>query len=249
MKKTSPRFPRCQEARLAGVALLVSALCGCATLEGRVHQPRAAEFVAVNHAGDRALPPGLRRVVLLPVAGGSIVTAESTAMLDPVAAAVLEEQNRFEVVPMTRDECSRHFHVEEVSSVSALPPNLMEVIRREYNADAVLLVDVTVYSAYQPLAIGLRAKLAMADDARLVWTFDNVFSSDNASVAASATKYLRSREQAGLPADISTMSLESPTRFATYAAAAMFATLPPVKGAEADPSGAPRAVRDAAMKR
>jgi hypothetical protein len=230
------------------LAALASAT-GCATLSAaKARHTRTPDYAPANHAGDKVLPQGIRRVVLLPVSGGSIASAECTAMLDLVAAAALQQQNRFEVVPMTREDCELHFHQGDVSSVSALPQNLMAVIRRDYNADAVMLVDVTVYSAYQPLALGLRAKLAMSDDAHLVWTFDNVFSADNASVAASATRYLQQREAAGLPPSLDQVTLESPTRFATYAAAAMFSTLPPVKAPE-KATGEAKAGRDEAMKR
>jgi hypothetical protein len=237
---------------LAGSALALAALAattGCSTLSAaKAHHTQAPEFVPANHVGDKVLPPGIRRVVLLPISGGSIATAESTAMLDLVAATALQEQNRFEVVPMTREDCALHFHQGDISSVSALPQNLMAVIRRDYNADAVMLVDVTVYNGYQPLAIGLRAKLATSDDAHLIWSFDNVFSADNASVAASATRYLQQREAAGLPADLAQVSLESPSRFATYAAAAMFSTLPPIKAPEKAP-GEGKPGREESMKR
>jgi hypothetical protein len=247
MKTPSPTFPFFRSLFHAAPAILALALStGCATLSAaKLHHAKASAYVPANHAGDRILPPGLNRVVLLPVSGGAIASAESTAMLDLVAATALQEQNRFEVVPMTREDCALHFHQGDISSVSALPANFMAVIRRDYNADAVILVDVTVYSGYQPLALGLRAKLAMTDDAHLVWTFDNVFSADNAAVAGSATRYLQQREEAGLPSELDQVTLESPTRFATYAAAAMFATLPPVKA----PEGDKKAGRDEAMKR
>jgi len=40
---------------------------------------------------------------------------------------------------------------------------------------AVLFVDLTVYRAYRPLALGLRGKLARLDEPRVIWTFDNVY--------------------------------------------------------------------------
>jgi hypothetical protein len=236
--------------RLAGFAFAVAAMSlstGCLSMLVRKdHKSNAVAYAPANHAGDKIMPPGLHRIVLLPIAGGSVASAESTSLIDPLVAAVLQQQNRFEVVQMTRDECRTHFHIDEVSSVSALPSNFLSVIRSEYNADAVMFVDVTVYSAYQPVAIGLRAKLAMIGDARLIWTFDNVFSSDDPAVAATAVRFLQGREQAGIPSgDLTPVMLESPTRFANYAAAAMFATLPPIKA----PESLPKAKREAAIKR
>ena len=52
---------------------------------------------------------------------------------------------------------------------------------------------------------------------------------DDPVVAASATRYLQGREPVILPAELSSVTLQSPERFATYALATMFATLPPLK--------------------
>jgi hypothetical protein len=252
MKNLTQRTHRSLPAQLRRIALAGLALAlasGCSSLSAvKGGSSKSASFVPVNHAGDKIMPAGIRRVVLLPFAGGSAASPESTALLDTMAVSVLQSQNRFEVVQMSRDECYDHFHVGSISSVSALPENLMVVIKRDYNADAVMFVDVTVYSPYGPLAVGLRAKLATVDDARLIWTFDNVFSTDNPNVKSTATRFLQSRELSGLPADLSPVSLESPTRFATYATDAMFSTLPPLVAPEG-PSKNSKEAREAAIKR
>jgi hypothetical protein len=229
-----------QKGRLAAVIALFAgaaaalALSGCSAVMGKsAHLTKPSPFVPANHIGETSLPQRLHRLVLMPVAGGSAATPESSAAMDPVVISCLQRQNRFEVIQLTRDECRAHFQVEELSSVMPLPSNFMEVLRRDYEADGVIFVDVTVYQAYQPLEIGLRAKLAMIDDSHLVWTFDNLFSTEDPSVAASATKYLQNREPVMLPSDLSPVVLESPSQFAGYVVSAMFATLPPVHGAAA----------------
>jgi hypothetical protein len=218
--------------RLALFAAFSLTLClfsGCAGLSNMGHvAEKPAQPVHLNHGGDAKLPSGLQRVILLPLAGGSVASPESVSALDPVLIAALQLQNRFEVVPLTREECRRYFQNDEISSVSAIPSNLMSVLKREYAADAVLFVDLTVYRAYHPLAIGLRAKLAMLDGAHLAWTFDTVFSADDPAVAENAIRFLKSRDPGGLPADLIAVDLESPLRFGTYASNAMFATLPPI---------------------
>lgn len=213
---------------LVAGAVLLMALSGCATLTGKIAAPKAKPFEPVNHFGEASLPTRLHRVVLMPVAGGSAASPESSASLDPVVISCLQHQNRFEVIQLTRLDCQAHFQCEELSSVMPLPSNFMEVLKRDYDADAVIFVDVTVYQPYQPIQIGLRAKLAMLDDSHLVWTFDNLYSTQDASVAGSATKYLESREPVMLPPDISSVVLESPSQFAGYVVSSMFATLPPV---------------------
>jgi hypothetical protein len=220
---------------LAGASLV---LAGCESVQAaRRDMAQFKPYVPQNHAGDAVLPAGLRRVVVLPVSAGEVANPESAAALDPVVIEALERQNRFEVVPISRGECRDHFHADSVSSVGALPANFLSVIRREYRADAVMFVDLTVYKAYQPLSIGLRAKLAMIDDARLVWTFDNVFAAENPVVARSAARFLQAGGENDLPSDLNSAVLESPGQFASYALSTMFSTLPPVTAAA--PKGAP----------
>lgn len=209
------------------VAALMAMFAGCATPAlndparvGPFHRP-------VNHIGEPSLG-GLRRVVLLPVYGGALAPQETVAAFDPVFAAALQRQNRFEIVMLAREDCLRKFRAPEFSSVAALPRDFLTTLKRDFAADAVLFVDLTAFRAYRPLALGLRAKLATLDGTRLVWTFDDVFSADNPAVANSARNHALTGDRGDVPADLSPAVLQSPTRFADYAATAMFATLPPV---------------------
>ncbi len=226
-------IPLFLSARWRGVArttTLAAALClvpGCMT--PAVNDPaRIGPFHApVNHAGEPSLG-GLRRVVLLPVCGGTLAPQETVTAFDPVFAAALQRQNRFEIVVLAREDCLRKFRVPEFSSAASLPRDFLATLKRDFSADAVLFVDITVFRAYRPLALGLRAKLATLDGTRLVWTFDDVFSADHPAVANSARRHSLTGDRGDVPADLSPAVLQSPARFADYAATAMFATLPPV---------------------
>ncbi len=216
---------------VALAALLSLALTGCISPPVHDSARRGPFFTPTNHAGDARLPADLRRVVLLPVAGGAAADAESAAALDPVFIAELQKQNRFEVVALTREDCLRRFRAEEFLSTAALPPDFLAMLKREHAADAVMFVDVTAYKAYRPLVLGVRAKLALLEpeaDVRLVWTFDNVFAAADPAVANSARHHFLDSDRGGIPADLTQGVLQSPSRFATYVAAATFATLPPV---------------------
>jgi hypothetical protein len=101
-------------------------------------------------------------------------------------------------------------------------------IRREFAADAVLWVDVTAYRSFRPLTLGVRAKLATVTETRLLWTFDTIFSANDPLVANSARHHFIDQTQSPVPADLTPAVLQSPSKFATYVAAATFATLPPV---------------------
>jgi len=202
------------------------ALAGCMQ-PGRQDPARVGPFfVPSNHVGEPSLA-GIRRVVVLPLWAGPETPTESVEQLDEVFLAALQHQNRFEVVSFTRAECRMRFHVEALLSTAALPHDLLATLRREFAADAVLFVDLTVFRAYKPMALGLRGKLAATQGSRLIWTFDNLFASDDPTVANSARHHFIDRDRS-VPADLTPAVLMSPSRFAEYAATAMFATLPPV---------------------
>jgi hypothetical protein len=61
-----------------------------------------------------------------------------------------------------------------------------------------------------------------------VWSFDTVFPADEPAVANAARRHFLTSDRGGMPVDTTAGALQSPTRFAGYAAATMFSTLPPV---------------------
>lgn len=184
-------------------------------------------FRPANFNGVARLPVTLRRVLLLPVAGGLIVPAETAAALEEVFSAELQKQLRFEVVRLSRTECQRLFGAADFVSVAALPHDFMATLRRAYDVDAVLFVDLTAYRGYRPLQLGVRAKLATVQETQLLWTFDEVFSADDPTVSSSVRHFYGGPSPAGLPLDAGQSALQSPGKFAAYVAAATFNTLPP----------------------
>lgn len=216
--------------RFRVVSLL--ALCALAFAPGCAHLDRIEigrsepVFTPANFAGESFLG-GIRRVVLLPLHSGTVAPVESAASFDPVLLTALQQQNRFEIVTLSREESLRRFHAEALSSSGALPHDLLAVLRREFAADAVMFVDLTVFRPYRPMELGFRAKLALIDGSKLLWTFDTVFSAADPAVANAARRHFASTPT-GVPADLTAAVLQSPSRFATYAAEVMFGTLPPV---------------------
>ena len=201
-------------------------LVGCAGPAYRDPVRNGPFFTPVNHVGEPSLG-GIRRVVLLPVWGGSVAAVETAAELDAVFLTALQQENRFEVVTFSRAQLLRRFRVEAVSGAGTLPADLLPMLQRELGVDAVMFVDLTSYSAYRPLLLGLRSKLARIDGTRLLWTFDDSFAASDPAVANSARHHFLGYG-GSVPADLTPSVLQSPGRFAAYAAAAMFATLPPV---------------------
>lgn len=210
---------------------------GCAHPHSITDGARLGPFFSPgNFSGDPHLGI-LRRVVVMPVwSGGPGSTPESVAALDEVVVAALQRQNRFEVVTFSRDECRRRYLSDALASSGELPADLLERLRRDHAADAVLFVDATVFQAYKPLALGLRAKLAAIDGSRLLWTFDQLFAADDPAVANAARRHFIGRDRS-VPADLTGAALLSPSKFAAYATSAMFATLPPVMPARTASGG------------
>lgn len=221
---------RRREQRAGRIALAwmsaVVFLSGCMHPEMRDPARMGPFFTPKNVVGEPTVA-GIRRVVLLPLWVGADTPPESAAQLDEVFVSALQKQNRFEVVTLSRAECTRRFRAQALLSTSALPQNLLAELQREFAADAVLFVDLTVFHAYKPLALGLRAKLAATADSRLVWSFDNLFAADDPATANSARNHFIDRDRS-VPADLTFSVLQSPTRFSEFAATSMFATLPPV---------------------
>lgn len=203
-------------------------LGGCETVPALDDPVRHGPFYAPrNFAGEIRLPVDIRRVVVLPVSAGAIVPTETAETLDQIVAQALLNQQRFEVVVMSRDDSRRWLGAGDFSSTAALPHGFLEHVAARYAADAVMFTDLTAYQPYRPQAIGFRAKLATVRDVRLVWTFDEVISADDPAVANSARRRFLKTDRATQPIDLSAGALQSPSRFATFAAEAMFATLPP----------------------
>lgn len=181
----------------------------------------------VNHKGDSRLPADLHRVAVLPVCGSELAGEESAQGLDTVLREALQRQMRFEVVVVSREECRRLFGAPEYSSVGALPHGFLDKLAAHYGVDAVLFTDLTVYRAYQPISIGLRAKLAGVRDVRLVWAFDEVFSAEDPRMQSSVKLSAKARNGIVSISDPSPAVLQSPARFGAVAADIMFGTLPP----------------------
>lgn len=209
-----------------GLLSLSVVLAGCTSVGRAPRSGSGAPFVPKNVVGDERLPGNLRRVVLLPLYGGTVAPGETTGDLDAVFATALQQQGRFEVVALTRDECLRRFRSEAFASTGELPRDLFTILRSEWGADAVIFVDVTAFEANRPLVLGVRAKLARLDDARLVWSFDTVFSAADPAVVAGAKHHASGARRGDRAVHPEAAIFQSPSRFGAYVATTSFATLP-----------------------
>jgi len=217
------RFP----ATLCAAGLVLASLVtSCNTAKAIRHTADGGPYLTPrNFAGVPRLPASLRRVVLLPVAGSPSVPAETLASFDPLVAAELQRTGRFEVVTVSPAALMRLCDHSRILSSDALPAGLLSLLAREFDADGVLFVDITTLSPYPPLALGFRSKLA-AVDGTMLWAFDTLFSAHDPATANSAERYDKLRRATSGHGENNFSILRSPARFADFAAATAFGTLP-----------------------
>ena len=205
---------------------LLPLLAGCRTPSEFDRARTGPFFLPTNFQAAARIPEEIRRVVVLPVADDGRLPEDTLDNLDTTLQTALGHAQRFELVPLSRPACARLAGARAIRSVDALPHDFLTRLIADYAADAVLFVDVTSYSPYPPLILGLRTKLVRTDNSSILWSFDTIFSAKDPSVVNAARRHWLDTAPAGTPADFSVTALQSPQRFAAYAASAAFATLP-----------------------
>jgi len=210
--------------RVLVLALLGAAFgAGCQTIKPAgvfVGPPSPQNFFSGEPVGYP-----FRRVALLPIFNEKYPT-ESVRVLDSAFNAELTKKSLFEVVPVSQASLEKLFGDRQLSSVENLPANLLEKLRERYGVDGILFTDITHYSPYRPISIGVRAKLIDATSGDIRWAFDYLFDSGNPGIAAGAKTYQAKLNQDNqpLPGDGGTV-LISPTRFAKYVANQTYVSL------------------------
>jgi hypothetical protein len=205
------------------------ALAGCSAIPKMDGARFGPFYTPANVHGVSALPESVRRIALLPCAGADSQLTETTLLdLDRILATTLTGSARAEITSISVDQLARFGARTRTLSTSTLPVDFLKRVAAETGADAVILTDVTAYSAYPPLSLGLRSRLVDIKTGAALWNFDNIFSANVTAVANSARAHLRNRASATLnPSDLSYIVLQNPLAFADYAAGATWSTLPP----------------------
>jgi hypothetical protein len=167
----------------------------------------------------------IRRVALLPVYHNRF-PAEALLDLDVAFNSELAKKTVFEVVTVSRPEMEALIGLREVPSVGKVPGDLFAKLKERYGVDGVMFTDVTHYSPYRPVAVGVRSKLVDIEQGRIHWASDVLYDSSNAQVAAAAQEYQKVLGQNHFPVegDYGTI-LMSPRLFAQFAAHANYVSL------------------------
>ena len=217
--------------RLLSAALLATAALLLGGCQGSVHRYDARHDTTLGkkrevrnvHQQD-ALPGHLRRVALLPLHRGDYDHIE----MDTIRQNFLQEllkRNLFEVVQVTPEEMEDLFGEPSFSSVGYLPTKLLGKLHDVYAIDGVMLIDISYYRAYQPVGLGVRAKLLDGHTGDIAWASDAVFDAANPEVSNAARKYFKTESLNRFPLTETRNVLHSPARFSKYVADAVFETI------------------------
>ncbi|MDQ8180432.1 hypothetical protein [Pelagicoccus sp. SDUM812005] len=212
----------------AAGCILALALSGCKTanaLNSRFDTTVGKKHKLTNvHEVEKALPAHLRRVALLPVYKGRYDHIDMT-VIEQNFVQELGKLNLFELVAVEPEKMDELFGVERFSSVEVLPTKLLSKLHEIYAIDGVMLVDITYYNAYQPVAMGVRAKLLDGHSGELVWAADETFDGANPAVSNAARKYFQTQSTTEYPLQRTQTVLHSTARFSKYVAYALFDTI------------------------
>lgn len=196
---------------------------GCSTPRLTDLGPR---YKPTNIHAVAAIPTTVRRVALLPIAphGANNTIASGAEDLAAVLETELRKCAMFEVVSVSERQLQAWTGRGAWRADEALPQNFFARLRSETGCDAVLFPALTTFRPYPPLAIGLNLRLVGPDQLPL-WAVDEVLDAGAAPVGRSARDY--GRAQIHVREGDEGAVLQSPTRFAGFVSATLFATLPP----------------------
>ena len=167
----------------------------------------------------------MRRVAILPVYN-SRLPGEILRDIDLALNEELSKKAVFEVVPITRQTMEALVDRREISSVERIPGDLFRKLKEQYGVEGVMFNDLTHYSPYRPVCIGVRSKLVDIDSGSIHWASDVMLDSGNASVATAARAYQKvlCKDNFPVQGDGGTVLL-SPRLFAQFAAYSNYASL------------------------
>ena len=190
-------------------------LAGCATAS-RVVNNVVQPVIPSYHENADSVP--IRRVAVLPIYFDEQQQV-APSDLDLVFHAELTKTSAFEVIPISREELRSHFGISQVSSVQVIPRDLLLRLINDYGVEGVLFTDLTHYSPYRPVSIGVRCKLVDARSGVQRWVFDHLFDSGNPQIAVAAKQFAVDQDNEQLPiASDGSNILESPMQFGKYVA-------------------------------
>lgn len=214
--------------QLVAVAIVAAlALGGCKTtntLNSRLDTTLGKKHEVTNVHEVKTFPAHLRRIALLPLYKGPYDHIDMQ-LIEANFSQELRKLNLFELVTVETKVMKELFGAERLSSVEVLPTKLLAKLYELYAIDGVMLVDLTFFNAYQPVGMGVRAKLLDGHNGELVWAADELFDAADPAVSNAARKYFQTQSTTEYPLHRTQTALHSTARFSKYVAHEVFDTI------------------------
>jgi hypothetical protein len=215
-------------AQTAGLVVACLSLAGCALTPNPITGLEPAYKPENVFLYAPTLSPEIKRVAVLPMAceDQRPDLADGCATLQSVLQTELLKTRKFEVVcvnPESLRDCTGFL---ALTGCEILPRNFCDSIRELSGCDAVLFSQLTVFRAYEPLAIGLRMKLVNARTGQTLWAVDELIDAGERGVLKRAGPLQELGSWSVVPGCDEWVLRNSPRRFGQYAAAQVLGTLP-----------------------
>ncbi len=177
-----------------------------------------------------SLPDDFRRVAVLPVhIPGSVDVDEQE--FDSIIQAEIRRTGRFEIVEVTPERLYQVIRMHRLSSLSAVPDELLSYLTSSLGADGILQTDLTSYRPYRPFEVGLRMRLFDIRSNEALWAVDEILNAGDKLVHTDSRHYALGQVHNKYPFEDSYAALRSPNRFAAYSAFTLFGTIPTYEAA------------------
>ena len=207
--------------------VLISLLSGCGTLHkvNSQYDTTIGKKRQITNVYQKApLPMSMNRVALLPMYRGRYEHHDFEGIEENFRLELIK-RSLFEVVSLTPEEMSTLFSEPRYSSIEYLPADLLTKLSTKYGIDGLLLLDVNYFKPYEPVGLGIRAKLIHGHTGKIVWAADEVFDASNPAVSNSARKYYKTESIIQFPLHNTQTILHSPNRFSKYVAHSLFSAI------------------------
>lgn len=208
--------------------LLTLMISGCTSprLERAIlDRPKGSGYAPDNlYAVDR-LAGDIRTVMVLPF---GLETLDQPFMPEVETALVqkLHATGRFHVVHISADDLLQETGYYRYPYDGPIASDMLQLLRKRYRADAVLLTEVTAFRPYKPLVLGMRARLIRLSNYQTLWAVDELFDAGDREVTNGARLYAERHLEQAYPLQSSFTPLHSPRRFAGYVGDILYETLP-----------------------
>lgn len=169
-------------------------------------------------------PPGFLRVAWLPLYT-QVPTGGSIQDLDSIFRAECSKVLPLEVIQISRAEMMRLLGEQAIASTDIIPAHFVRQLQEKYAIQGIIFTDLTVYRPYRPINIGVRAKLVQVPYMEILWSADGILDSAEPGIASSALNFAQ-RNLRGPETGMAQVILQSPRRYAAFAANALYGTLP-----------------------